>query len=222
MNVDGSPLQVTRERHRGTKDRSWGVRPVGDQVSTAPRQTSPGIAFLWSPVHWEDRCTHAMLFEHPDGTRHVGVRGIGPVAREGDPVYGDDHIVEHAYEPMYKIKWRSGTRRMETGTFTFNYPDGRTEEFTYEPLLDFQMKGIGYTHPEWGHGKWHGEFKEGGESWKSSDLNLLDITNFHCQQVCRVRNGEQTGIGVARTARDRSARADRIDRLHGRSNVVST
>jgi len=26
-----------------------------------------------------------------------------------------------------------------------------------EPILCFQMKGIGYTHTEWGHGMWKGE-----------------------------------------------------------------
>lgn len=196
VSVDGVPLEVNRERNRGTKDRSWGVRPVGDQPTTAPNLDAAGIAFLWSPVHFDDRCTHAMLFERPDGTRQVASAASIKVIGDGDPVFGDESSVEHAHEPQYKLRWRSGTRRMEHCTFTFNYPDGRTEEFEYEPLLDFQMKGIGYTHPEWGHGRWHGEFKEGTDGWKTEELNLLDPTNFHCQQVCRVRSGEQTGIGV--------------------------
>jgi hypothetical protein len=196
VEVDGVRLDVISDRNRGTKDRSWGTRPIGDQVSTAPVQTTPGIAFLWTPVHWEDRCTHAMLFEDRDGVRLAASAASVPVLKEGDPVYGSDAGVRHAYEPMYDITWRKGTRRMETATFTFNYPDRTSETFTYEPLLDFQMKGIGYTHPVWGHGRWHGEYEEGSDGWNTADLNLLDITNFHCQQVCRVRNGEQTGIGV--------------------------
>ena len=196
ISVGGVPLEVRAERTRGTKDRSWGVRPVGDQVTQAPSTSMPGIFFLWSPVHWEDRCTHAMLFERSDGTRYMGSAASVAVIGENDPVFGSEETIDHAYEPHYKLRWRNGTRRMEEASFTLSYPDGRSEEFTYEPLLDFQMKGLGYTHPEWGHGKWHGEYREGAESWKSTDLNLLDITNFHCQQVCRVRNGEQVGIGV--------------------------
>ena len=196
VNVDGVPLEVSPERNRGTKDRSWGVRPVGDQPTTAPNLGGGGIAFLWSPVHFEDRCTHAMLFERPDGTRHVASAASIKVIDEDAPIFGDASSVEHAHEPQYKLQWRSGTRRMESCTFTFNYPDGRTEQFSYEPILDFQMKGIGYTHPQWGHGRWHGEFEEGSDGWKCADLNLLDPTNFHVQQVCRVRCGEQTGIGV--------------------------
>lgn len=196
VNVDGVPLEVDRERTRGTKDRSWGVRPVGDQPTTAPNLGGGGIAFLWSPVHFDDRCTHAMLFERPDGTRQVASAASIAVIDEDAPMFGDVSSVKHALEPQYKLRWRSGTRRMESCTFTFNYPDGSTEELVYEPLLDFQMKGIGYTHPEWGHGRWHGEFKEGTDGWKTAELNLLDPTNFHVQQVCRVRSGEQTGIGV--------------------------
>lgn len=196
VTVDGRTLEVDPAANRGTKDRSWGVRPVGDQVTAAPNTAPPGIAFLWTPVHWDDRCTHAMVFERADGTRHVASAASIKALEKGDPVFGDESGVERAHEPQYKIRWRSGTRRMEDATFTFNYPDGRTEEFTYEPLLDFQMKGIGYTHPEWAHGRWHGEYKEGSDGWRAADLNLLDVTNFHCQQVCRVRSGEQVGIGV--------------------------
>jgi hypothetical protein len=196
VRVHGVPLEVNPARNRGTKDRSWGVRPVGDQVTTAPSTTMPGIFFLWSPVHWEDRCTHAMIFERPDGSRYVSSAASVPVLEEGEPAWGAEERVVHALEPQYKLRWRSGTRRIEEVSFTFTYPDGHSEEFTYEPLLDFQMKGLGYTHPEWGHGRWHGEYAEGSDCWKSSELDLTDITNFHCQQVCRVRSGEQMGVGV--------------------------
>jgi hypothetical protein len=196
VEVDGVPLKVTRERCRGTKDRSWGARPVGDPVTAAPQTGDVGVFFLWTPVHWDDRCTHAILFERTDGSRQSGAAASIPLLGDGAPVFGTHGDVERAYEPMYKLKWRKGTRRMEEATFTFTYPSGKTEEFVYEPLLDFQMKGIGYTHPEWGHGRWHGEYKEGTDGWKTDDLDLSNITNFHCQQVCRVHNGEQTGIGV--------------------------
>jgi hypothetical protein len=196
VEVDGVALEVSPSRCRGTKDRSWGIRPVGDQATAAPSADSLGIFFLWSPVHWEDRCTHTMLFERPDGTRHMSSAVAVPVLGEGDPVYGTSEGVVHAHPPDYNLRWRKGTRRMEEASFTIAYPDGRSEELTYEPLLDFQMKGIGYTHPEWGHGRWHGELREGTETWRTSELNLADLTNFHCQQVCRVHSGGKTGIGV--------------------------
>jgi hypothetical protein len=58
------------------------------------------------------------------------------------------------------------------------------------------MKGIGYSHPEWTHGRWKGELAIGGESWKLADVNEMAMENQHIQQVMRVRSGGDTGIGV--------------------------
>ena len=63
-----------------------------------------------------------------------------------------------------------------------------------EPLLVFRMKGIGYTHPEWGHGQWKGELAIGGESWKIEDADNLDLPNQHIQQIVRARIGDEEGI----------------------------
>lgn len=198
VTVDGEVLDVSTKRCRGTKDRSWGLRPIGDQVTTAPSTELPGLFFLWSPVHWEHRCTHAMLFERADGRRHMSSAVSVPVLGEGEPVYDPTagSKIVHGLDPTYEIEWRPGTRRMTSASFTVPYPDDRVEEFSYEPLLDFQMKGIGYTHPEWGHGRWHGESAEGRETWVVADLDPADISNFHVQQVCRVICGDETGIGV--------------------------
>ena len=58
------------------------------------------------------------------------------------------------------------------------------------------MKGIGYMHPEWGHGRWKGELAVAGESWKTADLDPMAIDNLHIQQVVRARMGDEQGVGV--------------------------
>ena len=65
-----------------------------------------------------------------------------------------------------------------------------------EPLLTFQMLGLGYLHPEWGHGLWKGAEAFGAESWKPAELAPLDPRHIHVQQLCRARWGEREGIGV--------------------------
>jgi hypothetical protein len=42
---------------------------------------------------------------------------------------------------------------------------GERIEASLDPLICFRMKGIGYTHPMWGHGRWKGELEIAGESW---------------------------------------------------------
>jgi hypothetical protein len=65
-----------------------------------------------------------------------------------------------------------------------------------EPLLCFRMKGIGYTHPEWGHGVWKGELAVAGESWRCDALDEMAIENQHVQQVMRATMDGEQGIGV--------------------------
>ena len=85
---------------------------------------------------------------------------------------------------------------MSDATLRYRWRDGSAEELIFEPILRFHMKGIGYFHPEWGHGYWHGDAAEHGEVWKTDEMNPTDPTNFHVENLCRVRRGNETGIGV--------------------------
>jgi hypothetical protein len=69
-------------------------------------------------------------------------------------------------------------------------------EIELEPLICFRMKGIGYMHPEWGHGLWKGELAVGGESWKVDELDPMAFENQHLQQVVRATSGGAQGVGV--------------------------
>ncbi|NND38957.1 MAG: hypothetical protein HKO06_05135 [Pseudomonadales bacterium] len=74
---------------------------------------------------------------------------------------------------------------------------GERLEISFEkPLLVHRMKGLGYMHPKWGHGKWHGELAIEGESWDCDDLDPLAMENIHIQQVVVARRGDKVGHGV--------------------------
>ena len=73
---------------------------------------------------------------------------------------------------------------------------GDDVEVSYEPFLTFQMSGVGYRHPVWGHGMWKGELAIAGESWREEDLDPMAFDNQHIQQVVRARHGDQVGVGV--------------------------
>jgi len=74
--------------------------------------------------------------------------------------------------------------------------DGSTRTITLEPMLKFQMKGLGYFHPVWGQGMWKGELEIGSESFEPQKLNMLAAENIHVQQVVRATDGKRNGIGV--------------------------
>jgi hypothetical protein len=58
------------------------------------------------------------------------------------------------------------------------------------------MKGLGYLHPIWKQGTWHGELEIGSDSFDPESLDLADPHNLHVQQVVRVRDGSREGIGA--------------------------
>jgi len=86
--------------------------------------------------------------------------------------------------------WRPGTRWMDRGSMTSG-----AETYDLEPIARFHMRGVGYGHPTYGHGKWHGGPLTAGESLTLSELNPLDYPNIHVQHVVRV-NGTESGLGV--------------------------
>src|SRR5580765_3473231 len=57
IRYDGKRLAIDPARVSGTKDRSWGLRPVGmPDPGGAPLYELPQVFFLWAPIHWKDRC----------------------------------------------------------------------------------------------------------------------------------------------------------------------
>jgi hypothetical protein len=196
----GRTLAIDPARVYGTKDRSWGVRPVGDpDPGGAPAGPFDlgGIFFLWAPLHWKHRCTHAGIFENTAGVRWHWDGMIVPVYADPAKIpLVDDPGLAPLLSVDHEIEYVPGTRRARRAVITKVEVDGKSNSIELEPLLAFRMKGIGYQHPVWGHGKWKGELAIGGESWKTADLDENTLENQHIQQVVRARSGNDVGIGV--------------------------
>lgn len=194
----GQTLSVDASRVYGTKDRSWGVRPVGEpETGGAPARRLPQFFFLWAPIHWQDRCTHFSIFEDERGFAWHQDGAIVPVYASPEELPGvEDPGIERMASVSHQITYEKGTRTARSAEIALVEPSGERYVIELEPLLRFGMKGIGYMHPEWGHGRWKGEFAIGGESWKTDELNPLALENLHIQQVVRARMDGQEGIGV--------------------------
>ena len=196
-------LRVGEETHHvtpdcwwGARDRSWGVRPVGEPEAGAPG-SPPRIFFLWAPLHFDDICTHFGVFEEQDGTRWHEDGMIVPTYASPDAIPDvEDPGIEHMVSLGHRLQYERGTRRAKAAEIELNTRSGEQHVITLEPLLRFQMLGLGYVHPEWGHGVWKGEEALAGESWKLEALDPLLPQHQHIQQVMRARMGEREGVGV--------------------------
>jgi hypothetical protein len=103
---------------------------------------------------------------------------------------------ERAARVAHRIVWQPGTRRSQRAQLELVSHAGATTSLALEPVSTFQMLGLGYLHPEWGHGLWKGAEAFGAEAWRPADLATLDPRHLHVQQLCRARWGAREGIGV--------------------------
>jgi len=180
----------------GTKDRSWGIRPVGDPAPSAPALSEAQIFFLWAPINFADRCLHYMVFEDSAGRPWSETAASLPVIGPGDAVFGPGTEAHALPRVEHAIRWEAGLRRSESAELLVHLPDGGTEVVELEPLMTFRMRGAGYFHPEWTHGRWHQEETVGGEEYPVEELDSLAFDCIHVQQVMKATWGDRQGLGV--------------------------
>jgi len=68
LSVDGERVECRPAEVLGSRDRSWGVRPVGERVAGAPGP-APQYFWLWAPVHFDDLCVLFDVNDYEDGRR---------------------------------------------------------------------------------------------------------------------------------------------------------
>ncbi len=165
----------------GTKDRSWGVRPVGEPLPGAPTNRVPQIAFFWAPFSVGGEGRHYMTFRDGDGGVLSESGGVLPIDGSSARHVGGDLTIE----------WEPGTRRARLATVKVG-----TERYQLTPLLRFHMRGVGYGHPTYAHGRWHGGPVVDGETLVIDEVSPADYFSLHIQHVVRVEGSTGSGLGV--------------------------
>ncbi len=190
-------IAVSDEMCLGTKDRSWGVRRVGEP-ETGGAPAAPGsFFFLWAPLIWDDHVSHAIFFDGAKGEALVREGLVAPLyASEADVPGVEDGKDERMATANHRVSYVPGTRLAKSAEIDLVDLEGSTRTISLEPILKFQMKGLGYTHPEWGQGMWKGELATGHESFDPKQLDPLALENLHVQQVVRASDGTREGMGV--------------------------
>ncbi|WP_028936131.1 hypothetical protein [Pseudonocardia spinosispora] len=196
LSSGGASIDLADRTVFGTKDRSWGIRPVGVAPQRAPEPGADQLFFLWSPLNFDDVCLHYMVHEDATGTPWAETAAMLPVLGEGDPVFGPDDGVRQLPGLRHEVRWAPGLRRAESATLVLPDGSGLDPRVELEPLFAFRMKGVGYFHPEWAHGTWRDELVVGGEEATTRELDVLRPDTAHLQQVVRATWGDRTGLGV--------------------------
>ncbi|APZ99021.1 hypothetical protein BWQ93_11350 [Sphingopyxis sp. QXT-31] len=148
LSVGGEKIELS-DGWSGTRDRSWGVRPVGASEPQPPPEGNFNQFFwLWTPCNFGDR---SLFFHSNDDGAGSPWNRRGVIA--GDSETSEDGTELHFADASYAIQWTPGTRRIARMTAEL----GHGCALTLSPSGPvFAMSGLGYTHPLWGHGLDHG------------------------------------------------------------------
>ncbi len=155
ITVGAETIEVTGARWQGTRDRSWGVRPVGEPEPpgvTASGAAGPAMS-MWNydPVMFDDYSIVYICSEKPDGSRDL---------ENATRVWKDPNKPnEHLGRPEHEHEFISGTRRVKRAKLSFPQAAGGPIEIEVTPLINSHIGvGTGYApEPDWKHGMYQGE-----------------------------------------------------------------
>jgi hypothetical protein len=153
--IDGDEIAVAPDRWVGTRDRSWGIRPVGE-AAPAGKPADPafeGMWWLYLPLRFDDFAVVIIIQETPDGHR---------ILNDCTRVWKDGRTEQLGW-PRVTVHYEPGTR-VPTGAIVIcATPDGSelVLEVTSKLAAPLHVGGGYGGDPDWSHGVWRGaEFAE--------------------------------------------------------------
>lgn len=161
LNVAGQTYTLDGDRWSGNRDRSWGIRPVGEPEPAGRRSTlAGGFFWLYNVIDFPEYSI--VLVNQEDETGKRVVSGARRVWRDPDRAAEELPPVEH------EITYVPGTREASTAVL-------RLGEITIEATIvlpHYFGFGSGYgLDTDWRHGMWQGEKVVQGRHYNIAELD---------------------------------------------------
>jgi hypothetical protein len=152
LTVDDETIDVTPDRWWGTRDRSWGIRPVGEAEPAGIRGDEGQMTGMWNyaPMQFDDHSILYICNEHDDGAR---------VLEEAVRIWRDPaRDVEWLGRPEHQHTFAPGTRFVTHSVLSFPEAPGGGFDVEITPLTHcYVMVGTGYgIDADWRHGMYQG------------------------------------------------------------------
>lgn len=166
LRVEGQEFAVSDHQWVGSRDRSWGIRPVGEGEppgrSGAEVDSNYGFWWTYLPMRFDDFGLVVIAQEDGDGTRTLNEAVRVWPAESGRPP-------QQLGWPEIEIRYRSGTRLAERAVFRFSPRGDKPFDVEVTPLLAAPLNcGSGYgSDPGWNHGTWK------GRGWTDTHVAVL-------------------------------------------------
>jgi len=187
--IDGQEIPVDPSTWIGSRDRSWGIRPIGEP-EPAGRPADPpfeGMWWLYVPMAFDDFGIVLIIQEEANGFRSLN--DCTRIWRDGR--------VEQLGWPRVKIHYRSGTRIPTGATIDATSADGTPVRFDVESKLPVPIHvGGGYGgDSDWLHGMWKGEKFTERLTYDMTDPAIIGRSGFGVidhvgRALCRDGDGD--------------------------------
>ncbi len=156
VEIAGRRFEVTPDRWKGARDRSWGIRPVGEREPAGIaiedlKQGKHGFHHNWIPLQL-DRGMFKIMYD----ADHAG----NPTVEEAVfvPAFGQPGEIQRFGTPRIEIEYLPGTREMKSARTTL--PNEKGEDLVIDSIPQrtvYLAAGTGYLPAEdWGHGYYRG------------------------------------------------------------------
>ncbi|GAA3726059.1 hypothetical protein [Gordonia hankookensis] len=197
LTVDGTRFDVEPDSWRGNRDRSWGVRPVGEAEPPGRRadaNISGTFFWIYSVMEFAEHSIVVVTQETETGERVMG---------DARRVWRDpDREPEWLGHVSHQITFIPGTRETAEATLTFTRPSGAVITVTCHPqLANYLAFGTGYgLEPDWRHGMWQGELKVEDLHLQVPELDptmkMFCVTDHYARFALFDGETEETGDGL--------------------------
>jgi hypothetical protein len=117
---------ITPDRWRGSRDRSWGVRPVGESEAPGIQARNPGqFYWMYTPMQFDEFSILAIVQEDAAGNR---------LLEEAVRVWPDDRPPQQLGRPEYRPEYVPGSREVQRATVSFSPPGAAAFEVAVRPV----------------------------------------------------------------------------------------
>jgi hypothetical protein len=185
VTVAGQTYDVTPDKWKGARDRSWGVRPVGEREA-------PGIAIEdmlsgkhgfchhWIPLQLDRGMYKVMVDADYSGRTIVEEAAFAPG-------FGQPGEIQHFGTPKIEPVFLSGTRELKSARTTIDIANGEPLVITSTPLRTVYLAaGTGYIpSDEWGHGHYKGKLVVEGRQYDMSTQEKRTPFAILNETLCR-------------------------------------
>ncbi|MCX4976114.1 hypothetical protein [Streptomyces sp. NBC_00620] len=192
IRVGGEEIRLTGDQWTGTRDRSWGVRPIPGEEGgrLADENQTEGFHWLWCPVRFEDRFLMVVIQEDADGHRTLN---DATLVRDG-------HRDLQLGWPQADITYRPGTRHPTSAVIHLTHPaDRKPMELGVEVLTSSPLAvGAGYPPADdWQHGTWRGRDWTDRRVYDLADPSAHPLAAYGViDHAARFTLNGQTGHGI--------------------------